>query len=236
MVAGYSCKIDMDDDFGESTNSFPMEKHILIRVVVMTVSFLTMVGSVIVVLSYVCVKSFRSEGRQIVLNLSLMDLGIGLANFTGAAINFDKYYSPRYNSVSGTVDALCKAQAFVALLTTFSSVFWTMSLAIYMYILVFHNFQRSTIFYLPLCYFACYGLPLALTLWLFFTNRLGNAPYNSSGWCGVILIKPDDNSIDVFAAVLGYDLWIYLTFFLCATIYCALFLRINVEVRSKSMY
>ncbi len=217
-------------DVSTNGSSFPLEKHMFVRFIVITVSFLTMTGSVIVILSYICVKSLRSQARQIVLNLSLMDFGIGLANLTGSAINFDKYYSQN-DTVSDTVDALCKTQAFIALFATFASVFWTMSLAVYMYIMVFHSFQKSIGMYLPVCYVICYLLPVVLSLWLLFTGRLGNAPYNSSGWCGLILVKPSDNSIDVFAAVIGYDLWIYLTFFLCGTVYTSLFLRINVEVR-----
>ena len=224
----------MDDSLLPNNSvNFPLEKHVLVRVLVMTVSFLTMIGSIVVVLSYVCIKSLRSQARQIVLNLSVMDFGIGLANFSGAAINFDKYYFiGRYENVSGTIDGLCKVQAFVALFATFSSVFWTMSLAVYMYLIVFHFFQRSIVLYIPLCYLVCYGLPIALTIWLLFTDRLGNAPYNSSGWCGIILVNPSDNSVDIFAAVFGYDIWIYLTFFLCTVIYSVMFLRINIEVIS----
>ena len=210
-----------------------MEKHVFVRVLVMMISFLTMAGSIIVVLSYICIKSLRSQARQIVLNLSVMDFIIGLANFSGAAVNFDKYYLIHgYGNVSRSIDYLCKLQAFVALFSTFSSVFWTMSLAVYMYLIVFHFFQRSTLttLYLPFCYLVCYGLPIALTMWLFFTDRLGNAPYNSSGWCGIILVSPTDNSVDIFAAVFGYDIWIYLAFILCAVIYSVMFLRINVEV------
>ena len=223
------------EQLGITVGSYPLEKHILVRVIVMTVCCLTMLGSVFVVLSYLCFKSLRSQARQILLNLSLMDFGIGLANFTGAAVNFDKYYDTAVNgsAVPETIDYSCKAQAFFALLTTFSSVFWTMSLSIYMYTLVFYNYQRSVALFLPLCYLICYGVPIGLTVWLLLTGRLGNAPFNSSGWCGIILVSPLDHSVDVLAGVLGYDLWIYLAFLLCTTIYLSLFLRINFEVRQQ---
>lgn len=217
------------------TTGFPMEKHVLIRAIVMVVCSLAMLGAIFVIISYACFKSLRSQARQILVNLSLMDFGIALANFTGAAVNFDKYYvdntTGSYLVGSYTVDTLCKTQAFFALLTTFASVFWTISLAIYMYLLIFQNKQQKMTYFLPLCYITCYGIPIGLSFWLLFTGRLGHAPYNSSGWCGIALINPKDESIDMMGAIFGYDLWIYLAFFMCFTVYSALFLRINVEFR-----
>lgn len=217
-----------------SSYNFPMEKHVLIRVIVMVVCCLAMLGSLFVILSYACFRSLRSQARHLLVNLSLMDFGVGLANLTGAAVNFDQYYND--NSASGTVllgskliDGSCKVQAVVALFTTFSSVLWTISLAVYMYFLVFQNWRKTRL-YLPLCYLLCYGIPLGLTMWLLLTDRLGHAPYNSSGWCGIKIINPSDKWIDFIAAIFGYDLWIYLAFFVCFTVYFALALRMNVEV------
>ena len=66
-----------------------------------------------------------------------MDFGVGLANFIGATVYFDEYYI----SGGGACDAMqyevsCKAQAFVALFCTNSSVLWTIMLAVYLY---FHH-------------------------------------------------------------------------------------------------
>lgn len=217
--------------------TFPTEKHILVRSIVMVVCSLSMTGAVFVILSYVCFKSLRSQARQILVNLSFMDFGIGAANFTGAIVNFDQYYND--TATGGTIligsnlmDMSCKAQAFVAMFTTYASFFWTVSLAIYMYCLIFQNWQRKQ-FYLSPCYVLCYGLATGLTLWLLFTGRLGNSPYNSSGWCSIIIVWPGDKKIDFMAATFGYDLWIYLTFLVCLIIYSILVLRMNVEVSNR---
>lgn len=218
------------------SSSFPTEKHVVVRSIVMVACTLAMIGAMFVILSYVCFKSLRSQARQILVNLSLMDFGIGAANFTGAVINFDQYYNDTPNSTSliGTplMDKFCKTQAFMALFTTYASVFWTVSLAIYMYTIINHKWsysQRSKLF-LPACYIICYGLALGLALWLLFTGRLGHSPYNSSGWCSIIIVWPGNKRIDYMAATFGYDLWIYLTFFICLTIYPVLVLQMNVEV------
>lgn len=213
---------------------YPTEKHLLVRGIVMVVCSLSMIGAIFVILSYACFKSLRTQARQILVNLSLMDLGIGAANFTGAAVNFDQYYKDMSNgtALTGThaMDALCKTQAFVAHFTTYSSVVWTTSLAVYMYSLVFLNI-RGTRLYLPACYALCYGLGVGLTVWLVLTSRLGHSPYNSSGWCSLIIVSPGSKKVDMMAAVFGYDLWIYLTFFVCAVIYPTLILQMNIKVR-----
>lgn len=84
--------------------------------------------------------------------------------------------------------------------------------------------------YLPVCYILCYGIPIGLTVWLLLTDRLGHAPYDSSGWCSLRIIW-QNKWVDLIAATFGYDLWIYLAFVICSTVYLALFLRMNVEVK-----
>ena len=214
-------------------SNFPMEKHVLVRVIVMITCLLAMMGAIFVILSYACVKSLRTQARQILVNLSLMDFGIGAANFTGAAVNFDQYYNDSsgslFNSNITIVDYFCKAQASLALLTTLSSIFWTISLAVYIYLLIFQNWQKIKL-YLPLCYIICYGVPIGLSVWLLLTKRLGHAPYDSSGWCSIRTVSPQNKKIDFIAAIFGYDLWIYLAFIICSVIYFSLFIRMQIEV------
>jgi G protein-coupled receptor 157 len=206
------------------------EKHVFIRsVVIITCSF-AMLGSVAVILSYICIKSIRHQARQIIINLSLMDFGIGASNLVGAAVNFDQFYNTSH-SIETITDDLCKAQAFIALMTTISSVCWTMSLAIYMYLLIFQNWFKMR-WFMPVCYAISYGLPALVTVWMLLTKRLGHAPYDTSGWCGIIITNPFDLKIDYIACILGYDMWIYLAFIVCLVIYLAIFLRMNVEYKN----
>ena len=71
-----------------------------------------------------------------------------------------------------------------------------------------------------------------MSLWLLLTGRLGHAPYNASGWCGVVAVKRVGIVfvVDYFAVIFGFDLWVYLAFVLCVTAYTALFLQLNVRV------
>ena len=68
-------------------------------------------------------------------------------------------------------------------------------------------------------YVLCYGVPLLLCLWLLLTGRLGYSPKNT-GWCSILIIDHMGRP-DVFIAVLGYDVWIYLAIVMVAVLYLA---------------
>ena len=131
-----------------SPNAF-QHKEPVVRAVVGAVCVLSMVGSLTVILSYWCIKEMRSEARQILINLSLMDFCVGLSNLVGIVVNFDGYYyvdssTSKLRPNTKIVDVMCKAQAFVALCSTLSSVFWTIALALYMYLLVIANWKKMS--------------------------------------------------------------------------------------------
>lgn len=158
-----------------------------------------------------------------------MDFGVAAFNLVGDAVYFDQYYhvysDPEKPGVfvienpSKTVNGLCEAQAFFAVFFTLGSVLWTVTLAAHLYfVLVYHKY-RNTRHLLSFSYIFCYGTPLLLSLWLVFTNRLGYSPYDSAGWCTIILIDPKTRETDIYAAVMGYDLWIYLALVLAPVIY-----------------
>ena len=225
--------------FDNITYNIFMNKHVAVRVTVATACCLSMIGAIFVILSYVCFKDLRSQARQILVNLSLMDFGVGLANFTGIAINFDRLYMnmstgiPLYPSFA--VRALCQGQAFIAFFSTYGSVFWTISLAVYMYLLVFQDTKRTNFFgrvFLVICYVLNYSMAVGLCLWFLFTNRFGNSPYGSTGWCGVVIERGNDRYLNYIGIVIGYDVWIYLTMILCTAIYVSIFIHLNIKVFS----
>lgn len=220
-----------------------LHKDTSIRVVVGATSVLSIVGSLLIILSYLLFKDTRTKARLILFHLSLADLGVGLANFIGDVANFDKHYNIIVNgtpinlNVSGAVDDLCKTQAFFALFFTISSILWTSALAVYMYFLIVDKGVPFVKWYFRFTYVFCYGVSLLVSLWLLATKRLGYAPYNSSGWCSVNFMKVSESNVrrngntDIYATVFGYDLWIFTTFTLTVVIYLSARCYIRQEVR-----
>lgn len=225
----------------ESNSSWVYSKNAGIRAVSGISCALSICGSVFIILSYLCFRELRTRARLILVHLAIADMGVGLANLTGIIINFDQYFVHGMNNTA--VEALCISQAFIAEYCTLSSVFWTTSLAVYMYFLIFNQSTKQMNLFMWFSYVFCYIMPLIVTVWLGLTQRLGYAPYDSSGWCSIIVIKPhnENYTLDYFAGVLGYDLWIMLTLILILVLYLSVYFYMNQKVGvmvgwMKSMY
>lgn len=225
------------------------------RVIVGLACCLSIIGTLLIIFSYACFKSLRSRARLVLVHLSLMDFGVSVANLVGNLIYFDRYYIDRIptaspvsspaeehhekvtNSVcqvyhlpeSIAIQRVCTAQAFLAHYFTYSSVLWTINLAVFIYFIIVHH--RSSYYSkisLRISYFFCYGIPLLLCLWLLCTERLGYSPANGL-WCSIVLHKPGEVRQDTYAAFFGYDLWIYLAFIVVPIFLVA----VNLFIRNK---
>lgn len=164
------------------------DKHIALRATVGITCCLSMLGAVMIILSYFLVQDIQTKSRLIIVQLSFADFGVACANFIGVSVYFDQYirYCPTDSHYTETVEnsllgnnsalscpaliGLCKAQAFVAAFSTLASVLWTLSLAVYIYCLVVHSNKRVHHKVLYVAYLVCWGIPLLTSLWLISTG------------------------------------------------------------------
>ena len=231
------------------------------RIIVGLACCLSAVGALLIIFSYACFKSLRSRARFVLVHLSLMDFCVSVTNLVGNLVYFDSYYIdriPTANSVSSTADEhhenitnsvcqvyhqpesiaiqrLCTAQAFLAHYFTYSSVLWTINLAVFIYFIIVHHRSSYSKISLRISYFLCYGFPIFLCLWLLFTNRLGYSPANGL-WCSIVLHKPGEMRSDTYTAFFGYDLWIYLAFIIVPIFFVAVKLFIQDKVGLNVYY
>lgn len=217
------------------------KKAILRSVVGVTCSF-SVIGSLLIILSYIFFRDLRTNARLILLHLSLADLGVAAANLFGIAFRFENYYLKNVSADATLVtllspkrvDNLCKAEAFVAHFSTISSVLWTMALAAYMFAVVrkLITVDTEAKWFMRASYIICYGLTFVVNIWMICTNKLGYSPYNTSGWCGTVIHKIilGKQNIDFMSAVLGYDIWIILTMVFIIVIYLSLHFYVKQEV------
>lgn len=216
-------------------------KSLSIRIVSGITCSASILGSILIILSYLCFKKLRTRVREILVHLSVTDAGVATANLVGIAVYFDSYYTIKCDQNGHVyelippreyIDNLCRSQAFFAIYFTLSSILWTVSLAIYLYFILVHHGTQKAKYFLVFAYFFCYGMPLMLSLWALLTDRLGYSPYNSAGWCTVILVNPKrPHQRDIFMGVIGYDMWIYVALVLVPVLYLAIktFLREEVS-------
>ena len=208
-----------------------------LRAVVGVSCCLSILGSLLIIFSYIFFKKRRTRAREILLHISLMDLGVALANLIGLSVYFDKYYANKaYNrsyEVPTYVDGLCKTQAFFAFYCTQASILWTIALAGFLYFLIIHNKTRISIYFFWFSHIVCYVLPLLVAFWLMFTNRLGYSPVDSSGWCALINRDVLVDKPDIFITVFGNDLWVYLTIVTIPILYMSIRCYIANQVSIK---
>ena len=199
-----------------------------IQVVSYVVCTLSALGSLLIVLSYFCFKTLRSKTRLLLVNISIMDFGVGCSNLVGIAVGYERHIV-NVNATDPVLDSgaerLCLAQAFFADWCTHASIIWTILLSVYIYLLITHSESLFTKYALTAFYPIGYGLPLILSLWFLNTGRLGYTPYNFAGWCSIV----GDSASEVYVTFIGYDLWIYLTFILVPV----LSLSVHCNIREK---
>lgn len=219
----------MDVDVGSAVQPFITlnastifdSKDIKIRTVVGFTCVLSIIGSLLIILSYLVQKN-RTKAREILVHISLMDLGVALSNLIGLSVNFDRFYvhgeePPVY------IDYFCKIQAFFAEYCTLASIFWTTALAAYLFIVIqCRKNPTYSLYFLRFCYIFCYALAIGISVWLLSIHRLGYAPYDSSGWCSLIVKDPKTMDSNLFVVIFAYDLWIYLAIFLIIIFYIAI--------------
>ena len=215
-------------------------KDIKIRAVVGVSCCLSILGSFLIILSFILFKNRRTRAREILLHISFMDMGVGLANLIGLSVYFDKYYLYYHEHPPAYIDGLCKTQAFFAAYFTLASILWTIALAGFLYFLIIYHRTKRSIHFLRISYIFCYALPLVVSLWLVLTGKLGHSPVESSGWCTLISYNLVTERVDVYSAIFGNDLWIYLAIITIPLFYlsirCYLASQVSDFVLQKSVY
>lgn len=213
------------------------DKSLGIRTAVGVTCCLSIIGSLLIILSYVLQKK-RMKIRELLVHISLMDLGVSLANLIGVTVSFDQYYT-RVNGPPVYIDNMCKTQAFFAAYCTLGSVYWTTALAGYLYFVILYQKEpKYSIYFIRFCYILCYGLAFGISLWLVLRKKLGYSPYDSSGWCSLIAKDPTTGRNDLFIVIFAHDLWMFLSIFLIILLYVAIrsFLSNQVSVECADLH
>ena len=227
--------------FRSTPNETVVEEDPSLQAVVSVACVLSVLGSFLIIATYCCFKSLRNRVRLILVHLSLMDLGVATANLVGVSMNFHRFYLkdppvyhtglPEVENVSQAVHIACLVQAGVAVYCTLSSFMWTLCMAVFLYFrIVHHRAPGAAKRVLSACMLCCYVFPLALTAWKFATHRVGYSPFSSAGWCGEKVIDVETGEHYIMMAIIGYDMWVYLTYILVPVLYVAVYLHVQQEV------
>ena len=223
-----------------TVNSNNIINHTTIGSAIKTISAVTcslsIMGSLVIILTYILIRDIRSKARELLVHLSIMDLTFTTANLIGLLLPYDKYLFHRPSGHEhDNYERVCKAQAFFAVYGTIGSILWTLGLAVYLYYRIVSRDPRVTKRVVMVLYVVCYVLPLHPSLWLLLRGHYGYpaSADESGGWC-TVLIGSDEEEKGRFDQELMLfmvdDIWIWLTFITMVPIYLIIHCQIRAEV------
>ncbi|XP_030078254.1 G-protein coupled receptor 157 [Microcaecilia unicolor] len=150
------------------------------QVIVLLSCALSFVGSSLIIFTHVLWPEFRSRPRQLLLYLSVADLLSATSYFYGVLRNFD----------SSSWD--CVLQGALSTFSNTSSFFWTVAVALYLYIIIVRSQQAPPDSLLCWIHLISWGIPLVITVTAVALQKIGyDASYVSVGWCWVSITAKD---------------------------------------------
>ncbi|NXK90709.1 GP157 protein, partial [Formicarius rufipectus] len=190
------------------------------RAVVLLSCVLSCVGSALLLCSHALWPELRTRPRQLLLYLSLADLLSALSYFYGVLQDFP---GPSWD---------CVLQGALSTFANTSSFFWTMAVALYLYLSIVRGSPTGT--GLLCCFHAVsWGVPLAITAAAVALKKIGYDASNVSvGWCWVNLDAEDR----VLWMLLTGKLWEILAYVTLPVLYILIKKHINRAHAALSEY
>lgn len=196
---------------------FEVEANKVVNRALITISAtLSVLGTTLIIGTFVAWKDYRSTSRRILVYISIADFFVATSNLVEVW---------RY---SGQSDIVCETQSFVSTCASLWSFFWTTFLAVFLYTTVAKKKHHKAEIMLKVFHVFGWGIPLIIVGTALGLNKLGNdKDHLTSGWCWIKwnLTTKDNN------------LWILLTgkaWEIAAYIFCsAFYLMLKIHIRRE---
>lgn len=157
-----------------ANTSFETEANSPVNRVLTTVSAsLSLLGTSLIIITFIAWKDLRSSSRKILVFISIGDFLIAGGNLFGV-------WLPENDRTTSA----CKAQSFVTTCASLWSFFWTTFLSIFLYTTVARKQAEKADKMLRYFHIFAWVIPLTVTGIAF--NKLGNdRDFYSAGWCWI---------------------------------------------------
>ena len=204
------------------TSGFEVEANASINRVLTTISgSLSLLGTSLIIGTYIAWKDFRSTSRIILVYVSIADFIVAGSNLVGVW----------HRHTETGRDVLCEAQSFVTATASLWSFFWTTFLAAFMYMTVAKKQRNKAVIMLKVFHGFGWGIPIIIVGTALGLQKLGNdKDFYTSGWCW---INSDLNDEDKHLwMLLTGKAWEIAAYVICSTFYLLLRCHIHKEVMS----
>lgn len=184
-------------------------------------SVLSLFGTVFIVISFFIWNDIRTTSRRILVYISIADFFTCVATIA-AATNF---------WLSGSENPrVCLVQSVIGTLSVLCSFFWTVSMAVYLYITVCMKNLRLAERLMYVFHVCSWGIPLLIVSLAALLKKLGdNGNKVSAGWCWVSINL--NWSDQVLWMLLAGKLWEIIAYVVIAVLYALLKRNMKKEVK-----
>ena len=149
---------------------------------------LSVLGSVLIILTFLVLKDMRTGSQKIVTLLAIADLISAVGYIIGAANYLHHHRTDGTSSKSqdcGSFDKICMGQATVTTYSSLVSFLWTVILAFYFFLIIVFKRVKVASQLMILYNVIAWGAPLLIVVPLLGFKKLGYAHYAASNWCYV---------------------------------------------------
>ena len=201
----------------DTNSGFPRGyQEALVAAVVFT-CVLSIIGSGMIILSFVLFRELRTTMRYILLHLSIADFIVAVTNLIGALYSL---HFLRPGSKPAKNDPLCIIQGAVGLFSTDASILLTIVFIFYVYLLVtcYKPTKISNMVVVNTLTLLSWVFPFVLATVFAAEGYLGYRHEYSPRFCTI-----DVSNGQVFRQIVGYEIFLYFSFLTLPTLSIAFF-------------
>ena len=198
------------------------DRNVANEILTTITSVLSLFGTFFIIITFFIWKDIRTTSRRILVYISVADFFTSVATIA-AATNF---------WLSGSENPqVCIVQSVIGTLSVLCSFFWTVSMAVYLYICACMKKSRLAERLLYAFHVCSWGIPVLIVTVAASLNKLGdNGNKVSAGWCWVdINLNWSDQ---VLWMLLAGKLWEVIAYVVIAVLYALLKRNMKKEVTS----
>ncbi|XP_056589959.1 G-protein coupled receptor 157 [Triplophysa dalaica] len=197
------------------------EVYVYEKVLILLSCALSFLGSLLIIWTYAIWLDLRTQPRKLLVYLSVADLLSALSYSYGVWRDFE----------TDSVD--CITQGAISTFANTSSFFWTVAIAIYLYIFIVRSSQRQADNLVLYFHLISWGVPFAITVAAISLQKIGyDASEVSVGWCWVN-IQAEDH---VLWMLLTGKIWEFIAYVTLPILYILIKMHIRKAHAALSEY
>ncbi|XP_013393575.1 G-protein coupled receptor 157 [Lingula anatina] len=146
---------------------------------------LSIIGSVLIIATYIAFREIRSTSRKLLVYLSIVDFFTALGNLIGV-IRYVYNYTNEISTDCDNPGPVCVAQSVITTFSSMASFFWTVMIALYLHVSVVGGDSRKADRKVWAFHVLSWGIPAMLTFTAWQYGVLGeDGSQTSAGWCWI---------------------------------------------------